>query len=207
MADTKISALPASTTPLAGTEVLPIVQSGVTRQVSVANLTAGRALSATELTLSTGNLIIGTSGKGVDFSATPGTGTSELLADYEEGTFTPTILGATSPGVGTYTTQVGFYTKIGDRVFYNLSLNWSAHTGTGNMNIEGLPFTSSSAADNYSAVSIMPSNIALSANNMIYGIVVGTKVLLYQALIGGGNINTVAVDPAGLLYVSGHYEV
>ena len=50
MADVKISALPASTTPLAGTEVLPIVQSGVTKQVSVANLTAGRAVSASTLT-------------------------------------------------------------------------------------------------------------------------------------------------------------
>ena len=46
MADTKISGLPASTTPLAGTEVLPIVQSSVTKQVSVANLTAGRDVSA-----------------------------------------------------------------------------------------------------------------------------------------------------------------
>lgn len=47
MADVKISGLPASTTPLAGTEVLPIVQSTTTRQVSVANLTAGRSVSAT----------------------------------------------------------------------------------------------------------------------------------------------------------------
>ena len=44
MADTKISALTVATTPLAGTEELPIVQSGVTKQVSVANLTAGRYL-------------------------------------------------------------------------------------------------------------------------------------------------------------------
>jgi hypothetical protein len=35
MADTKISALPASTTPLAGTEVLPIVQSGTTKKTSI----------------------------------------------------------------------------------------------------------------------------------------------------------------------------
>ena len=49
MADVKISALPASSTPLAGTEVLPIVQGGVTDQVSVANLTAGRAVSAASL--------------------------------------------------------------------------------------------------------------------------------------------------------------
>jgi hypothetical protein len=47
MADTKISALPASTVPLAGTEVLPIVQSSTTKQVSVANLTAGRSVGGT----------------------------------------------------------------------------------------------------------------------------------------------------------------
>jgi hypothetical protein len=50
MADVKISALPAATVPLAGTEVLPIVQSATTRQVSVANLTAGRAISASSIT-------------------------------------------------------------------------------------------------------------------------------------------------------------
>ena len=51
MADSKISALPASTTPLAGTEVLPIVQSSTTKQVSVANLTAGRSFDALGMTL------------------------------------------------------------------------------------------------------------------------------------------------------------
>jgi hypothetical protein len=51
MADTKISALPASTVPLAGTEVLPIVQSSTTKQVSVANLTAGRTFDALGMTL------------------------------------------------------------------------------------------------------------------------------------------------------------
>lgn len=47
MADKKISALTAAATPLAGTEVLPIVQSGSTVKVSVADLTTGRAVSAT----------------------------------------------------------------------------------------------------------------------------------------------------------------
>jgi hypothetical protein len=50
MADSKISALPASTTPLAGTEVLPIVQSSTTKQVSVANLTGGRSFDALRMT-------------------------------------------------------------------------------------------------------------------------------------------------------------
>jgi hypothetical protein len=49
MADKKISALTSATTPLAGTEVLPIVQSGATNKVSVANLTAGRAVEVGQL--------------------------------------------------------------------------------------------------------------------------------------------------------------
>lgn len=68
MADSKISALPAATTPLAGTEVLPIVQGGVTDKVSVANLTAGRDISALSATLSNGNLVVGTAGKGITTS-------------------------------------------------------------------------------------------------------------------------------------------
>jgi hypothetical protein len=61
MADVKISNLPASTTPLAGTEVLPIVQSGTTVKVSVANLTAGRAISSGRATIDT--LTIGLGGQ------------------------------------------------------------------------------------------------------------------------------------------------
>jgi hypothetical protein len=53
MADLKISQLPAATTPLAGSEVLPIVQSGSTVQVSVDNLTTGKAVSATSLSATT----------------------------------------------------------------------------------------------------------------------------------------------------------
>jgi hypothetical protein len=63
LANVKISALPAATTPLAGTEVLPIVQSGVTAKVSIANLTAGRSISASDLTL-TNALPIASGGTG-----------------------------------------------------------------------------------------------------------------------------------------------
>lgn len=53
MADKKISQLTAATTPLAGTEVLPIVQSSTTVKVAVSDLTAGRAVSAGSLALTT----------------------------------------------------------------------------------------------------------------------------------------------------------
>ncbi len=46
MADKKISALPSATLPLAGTEIVPLVQGGVTSKAALADLTAGRAVSA-----------------------------------------------------------------------------------------------------------------------------------------------------------------
>jgi hypothetical protein len=153
MADTKISALTGITTPLAGTEVLPIVQGAATKKVSVADLTTGRAISATQLTLTTGNLIVA-NGQGIDFSATSGSGTSELLADYEEGTFTP-VLTCETPGnlAIAFGQQNGYYTKIGNRVFVTLfvSTNTFTHTtASGNARITGLPYTASSATQNVS---------------------------------------------------------
>lgn len=148
MADTKISALPASTTPLAGTEVLPIVQSSATKQVSVANLTAGRAISATQLTLTTGSVIVA-SGQGIDFSATSsgsGTMTSELLADYEEGTWTPDQ-GSGLTVVGTFS-STGTYTKIGRQVTIQGTVSGStsiAIAGGASVISSNLPFSSSPA--------------------------------------------------------------
>lgn len=206
MADQKISQLTAATTPLAGTEVLPIVQSGSTVKVSVANLTAGRTVNAAEvvvtsstdaypllinvtagstagvefqdpttttkpvigsrgnnlaveaggnevirfgsnnnITVNTGNLVIGTSGKGIDFSATPGTGTSELLSDYEEGDWTP-VVAATSGIIISYTAS-GTYTKVGRLVTATFTYNiTSVGTGTGAITVTA-PFTAGSGAN------------------------------------------------------------
>lgn len=97
---------------------------------------------AGDVTLSTGNLIIGTDGKGIDFSVTshPAGMTSELLADYEEGTWTPVVTSST--GSITSYTATGNYTKIGKVVvvsgFITITNNG---TGSGNGNIAGLPYT------------------------------------------------------------------
>lgn len=262
MTDKKISQLTAATTPLAGTEVLPIVQNGTTVKVSVNDLTNGKPVNSSDLTYtgtltgstgvinigsgqlnkdasgnfgintaagttklvvnsnsataytgttetapdsaiwlanynggadtftginlrsiaggttqyagiygvktaassmaitfgtrnagsysekirisSDGNLVIGTSGKGIDFSATSegtGTMTSELLSDYEEGTWTPVLsFGGGSTGI-TYSVQSGSYTKVGRLVtgrFIIVLTNKGSSTGA--TIIAGLPY-------------------------------------------------------------------
>ena len=208
MADSKISALPASTVPLAGTEVLPIVQSSTTKQVSVANLTAGRAISATQITLTTGNVIVA-NGQGIDFSATPGTGTSELFNDYEEGTFTPTIVGSTTAGTGTYNTQIGTYTKIGNRVFIQIRLDWSAHTGTGATAIAGYPFTSS--ATSYGSFAVrFDSGFIVTAGNVpmcAFLSVSATQGFLLQYELATGNSGVITLTGTGSITVNGQYVV
>jgi hypothetical protein len=275
MADTKISALTGATTPLAGTEVLPVVQGGATKQVSVANLTAGRAPTmsgatlrntapvlnfvttageditgyisnsidvgtggklvfgtkrngdttldrvsinaAGDMTLLTSNLVIGTSGQGIDFSATSGTGTSELLADYEEGTFTPEYTPTTGAFTSvTYLVQVGKYTKIGNAVNFTIAIRTDAitvGTASGSIRISGLPFTSSSSP-NYQAATIGFSN-AFVLNNPSAGIVEAnatTLNLTYRATANGAssflNVTDLATGgSANYVFLSGTYFV
>lgn len=104
-----------------------------------------------DVTLSTGNLVIGTAGKGIDFSATSsgsGTMTSELLADYEEGTFSPIIFSGIT--AITYSTQNGSYTKVGRLVTFSLRLELSAGVSAATiLRIGGLPFTSSASFRGY----------------------------------------------------------
>ena len=166
MADLKISQLTGASTPLAGTEVLPIVQSGSTVKVSVANLTAGRAV-ATAGGSFTDNITQSTAAKGVNFTAnTPAAGTtSQLLNDYQEGTYTPTA----TPTSGTLTSYSasGNYTKIGNRVFVSIQVVMTDNgTGANSLDIS-LPFTvgaiSAFSGQNASNTNAIAGNVGVSA--------------------------------------------
>lgn len=158
-----------------------------------------------------GNLVIGTAGKGIDFSATPGTGTSELLGDYEEGNWTPTISGSATPGVGTYFSQVGRYTKIGRLVFIQAWINCGGgHTGTGDMLLTGLPFASASGASIFSGFSVgIIVNLSLSLTNVItLNMLENTSTIdVLQYAVGGGSSSAVPLDPTCALSFSGCYIV
>jgi len=97
-----------------------------------------------------GNLVIGTSGHGIDFSATSdgnGTDSSELFDDYEEGSFTPSYPsgsgGSNMLNNAVYSNTQGYYTKIGGCVTFSLRIQCSSHTVIGgHVKINGLPYAS-----------------------------------------------------------------
>lgn len=177
-------------------------------------LTSLGTWDTTALTLASGVNLVLASGKGIDFSATSngsGTTSSEILSDYEEGTFTPVVAGDGVAGVGTYTTQVGSYTKIGNRVFFSINLNWTAHTGTGNLKITGLPFTSANVAGLAHAVTATYiNNLALSASNILTPYIGqnDSVIWLNQSPIGaGGSVTQVPMDTSAQFGLSGSYIV
>jgi len=139
MSNSKISALTSATTPLAGTEVLPIVQSSVTKQVSVANLTAGR-------TQTSNGIVQGAAATGYNFTAnTPKAGmTSQLLNWYEEGTWTPTATSG-SGSITTYSSS-GTYTRVGRQVTVTAYVDLTnVGTAGGNLIITNFPYKNGAA--------------------------------------------------------------
>jgi hypothetical protein len=65
-----------------------------------------------------------------------GSGSANLLDDYEEGTFTPTFGG----GTWTYGARDSYYTKIGNSVTLSLRIVWTARSGSGDLYVNNLPF-------------------------------------------------------------------
>lgn len=105
--------------------------------------TAAVVASKAVLADASGNIAF-PNGKGIDFSATAGTGTSELFDDYEEGTFTGTLTSATPPT--TPITATGYYTKIGDIVTVIIAFRNVDNTGAaGAISVTGLPFAANAA--------------------------------------------------------------
>ena len=108
---------------------------------------AMRISSGGNVTVSAGNLIVGTAGKGIDFAATgdgAGTDTSELLNDYEEGTFTPLLTVNDSLTGITQNISLGRYIKVGRHVTAWLHLRLTAKgSASGHVRIQGFPYAAS----------------------------------------------------------------
>ena len=122
------------------------------------------------------------------------------------GTFTPILsFGGASVGI-TYSTQLGNYTKIGDRTFFTITITLTSKgSSVGVAAIAGLPNTSS---------------VTINQNCAIRGIAMGASVNTMQAYVGAGS-NSVLLDriaagaltnmtdtdfnAASSINISGHY--
>jgi hypothetical protein len=139
-------------------------------------------------TIVNGNLVIGTAGKGIDFSADPSAPgmTSELLDDYEEGTWTPGVsFGGASVGI-TYGTAQGFYTRVGNIVHVTCYLTLTSKgSSTGSARITGLPFNVNAGAAAYSPPALWIDAITYTGTPSGY------------ANAGSGNIDMFQTTEAG----------
>jgi hypothetical protein len=102
-------------------------------------------------TMGVGGATPAASGSGITFPATQSASSdANTLDDYEEGTFTPTFFFGGSQMSGGSVSAIGSYTKIGRVVYYLVDIAMSVKgTGSGNMQIRGMPFTVTSGTNAY----------------------------------------------------------
>ena len=137
------------------------------------------------------------------------TAAANALSDYEEGTWTPVLEGTSTIGTATYTARGGYYTKIGNKVFWEMYIAFNNGNGSGTFHITGLPYA---VANNgtYPAVNIgYVHNFALRTGHHLYGLhASGSSYLYFYEMPDGGGANLQPnYDGSGSLIMSGHYEV
>ena len=128
---------------------------------------------------------------------------------YASGLFTPTVSGTSTAGAATYTDRSGSYVRIGDMIHFQISVAWSAHTGTGNIQISGLPEPTQASTYGYAAFSVIYSGLVVGSGLQLgasFETDNSTTIRLYACDPAGGAIASVAMDTAVTrLVISGTY--
>ena len=131
----------------------------------------------------------------------------ELLSYPPTGVFTPTVGGITTPGVGTYVAnqQQGRFNKVGNLVFVALVLQWTAHTGTGNMRVSGLPFVSGGASGMRYNLLATPGSITYAGDGLYGQIGTGVSYADIRNYVSAGANALIALPATGVLQLQGFY--
>jgi len=176
-----------------------------------------------DVTIEDGNLVVGTAGHGIDFSAqtqsdqSVSTTTSELLDHYEEGTWTP-IFGATSlvGGSGSgetliaYNQQTGFFTRIGNTVYIQGNIRTNGRSGTERsvLTVDGLPFAVNGTCNGSMTIGFA-FNFATAAPLSAIAQTSQTHLLLYTNAVDNTNLTTSNIVDSGQSYFNfeGFYTV
>jgi hypothetical protein len=155
-----------------------------------------------------GNVVVA-SGQGIDFSATSGTGTSELLNDYEEGTWTAAFVPSTS-GTITLTAATGTYVKIGRSVTISgLFTVASVSSPVGYLSITGLPFSGGSGNSFRSAVSIVGDALAATMTTFLVATIQsGSNIYVFKSNgTGGLSGGAEAIQAGSEIFIGGTYQI
>jgi len=161
-------------------------------------------------TIIDGNLIIATAGKGIDFSATSGptngTMTSELLSDYEEGTWTPAYSFST-PGDSTFTYsggRFGTYVKVGKLVscfFYLDNVSFVTGTASGDLLVTGLPFVITGNTNYSGGVVVMTDSYPVNPQSFIA--FTGTTTSGLRTTGGASGVTAASLGASGTVFLRG----
>ena len=137
-----------------------------------------------------------------------------LSSFYEEGTFSPDFQGSGTPGTWTYNVRSGFYTRIGNRCFFNFSINAATRPGapTGSARITGLPFTSNTTGNSHSPVTLDTiDQVTLSGTQLTARVPNGQSYIEFIEIPVGGGASAVlpatAWTATAFMRVSGHYMI
>lgn len=174
---------------------------GISSDLNVATLTASGLITAT--------------GGQIAFPATQEASSDpNTLDDYEEGTFTPAIwdLSHSDSESQTYSTQTGNYTKIGNRVFFDIVLyvtSLGTLTTSQTALIGNLPFTS--ATPHVTTFTVGAFNMSITAGYSVFGIVPASanyiNLYLYDDSGGATGLLLSEFTGTGQVWVSGSYRV
>ena len=133
-----------------------------------------------------------------------GTGAANLLDDYEEGTWTPT-LEYTSNGTSTktYSTRVGSYTKVGNLVTVSAQIRLTAFskgTASGDVQITGLPFTAGVAAGDEAFFGSLGLYDTPFLNIPVCFVLGNSAIIRFQQIVGGGTWTAMSDPDANSQY-------
>lgn len=122
---------------------------------------------------------------------------------WQRGTYTPTYDGVT-PGTTTYTTQAGFWRRVGDVVFFNGRVAWSAATGTGAAVIS-LPFASQNTTNMRYAPAVYVTSVTFANGAVQAAIVPNSAVFSMSSALTNAAPTAVNVEAAGTIDFSGWF--
>ena len=168
----------------------------------------GLTLSSTDITIASGDLLFGTSAKGVNLGVTSNTD-GNTLDDYEEGTWTPTL---SSGGSSTYDNAHGRYTKIGRFVacHFTFEIGSTFAGGTTQYLIGGLPFTRADGTNDPSGSGFAHyfENLSTNTNSLTFRVDSGQSVMYLSGNTGaysGLNVNHNCLQAQSNIYGSVFY--